>query len=102
MKIVYALESTGLYGGTKVILRQAEALTHRGHEVMVVSPEPFPTWFETKASQLPIFQKICSKTAAACPAEGSLICKCSKQFGSSLASGFMKKYFIRWNRKIQA
>ena len=38
MKIVYALESTGLYGGTKVILRQAEALTHRGHEVTVVSP----------------------------------------------------------------
>ncbi len=30
MKIVYALESTGLYGGTKVILRQAEALTHLG------------------------------------------------------------------------
>ena len=46
MKIVYALESTGLYGGTKVILRQAEALTRRGHEVTVVSPEPFPAWFE--------------------------------------------------------
>lgn len=46
MKIVYFVESTALFGGTKVIFRQAEALARRGHDVLVVSPEERPAWFE--------------------------------------------------------
>jgi glycosyltransferase involved in cell wall biosynthesis len=45
VRIAYLLESTGLYGGVKVILQQAEALARRGHRVTVVSPEPAPEWF---------------------------------------------------------
>ena len=45
VKIVYYVESTRLYGGTKVIFRQAEALASRGHRVVVVSPEEAPDWF---------------------------------------------------------
>ncbi len=45
MKIAYLLESTGLFGGVKVVLQQADALARRGHRVTVVSPEPAPEWF---------------------------------------------------------
>ena len=46
MKIAYYVDSTRLYGGTKVIFRQAEALAARGHRVVVVSPEEAPDWFD--------------------------------------------------------
>ena len=45
MKIAYLLESTGFFGGVKVVLQQADALARRGHRVTVVSPEPAPEWF---------------------------------------------------------
>jgi glycosyltransferase involved in cell wall biosynthesis len=45
MKIAYLLESTDLYGGVQVALRQARALARRGHHVAVVSPDPVPRWF---------------------------------------------------------
>ena len=45
MRIAYLLESTGLFGGVKVALQQAEALARRGHRAAVVSPEPAPDWF---------------------------------------------------------
>ncbi len=45
MKIIYFLESTCLCGGVKVILRQAEALAKMGHQVKVISKDPFPEWF---------------------------------------------------------
>lgn len=45
MKIAYLLESTDIYGGVQVVLRQAEALARRGHRVSVVSPDPPPRWF---------------------------------------------------------
>lgn len=45
MKIAYLLESTDIYGGVQVVLRQAEALARRGHRVAVVSPDPPPGWF---------------------------------------------------------
>jgi len=45
MNIAYLLESTGLFGGVKVVLQQADALARRGHRVTVVSPEPAPEWF---------------------------------------------------------
>ncbi len=45
MRIAYLLESTDLYGGVQVVLRQAEALARRGHRVAVVSPDREPAWF---------------------------------------------------------
>ncbi len=45
MKIAYLLESTGFFGGVKVVLQQADALARRGHRVTIVSPEPAPEWF---------------------------------------------------------
>jgi L-malate glycosyltransferase len=46
MKIAYLLESVVLCGGVKVVLCQAEALLKRGHHVVVISPDPYPQWFE--------------------------------------------------------
>jgi len=43
--VAYLLESTGIWGGVRVVLLQAEALARRGHRVAVVSPEPSPAWF---------------------------------------------------------
>jgi glycosyltransferase involved in cell wall biosynthesis len=45
MRIAYLLESTDIYGGVQVALRQAEALARRGHRVAVVSPDAAPRWF---------------------------------------------------------
>src|SRR4029453_16948921 len=45
MRVAYLLESTDIWGGVQVVLRQAEALARRGHRVAVVSPDPEPRWF---------------------------------------------------------
>ncbi len=45
MRVAYLLESTELFGGVQVVLRQAEVLARRGHRVAVVSPQPPPSWF---------------------------------------------------------
>ena len=45
MKIAYLLASSGLSGGVKVVLQQAEELAARGHRVTVVCPDPAPSWF---------------------------------------------------------
>lgn len=45
LRVAYLLESTGLWGGVRVALLQAERLARRGHRVAVVSPEPAPEWF---------------------------------------------------------
>jgi glycosyltransferase involved in cell wall biosynthesis len=46
MRIAYLLESATLCGGVKVVLRQAESLTKRGHQVKVICNEDYPAWFE--------------------------------------------------------
>ncbi len=46
MRIAFLLESTCLCGGVKVVLRQAEALSRKGHEAGVVSADGFPHWFD--------------------------------------------------------
>ncbi|MGH9368537.1 MAG: glycosyltransferase family 4 protein, partial [Thermoanaerobaculia bacterium] len=51
LSIVYLLESTGLWGGVRVVLLQAEALARRGHRVAVVSPEPAPEWFSLRRAR---------------------------------------------------
>lgn len=45
MKIAYLLESTTLWGGTKVALEQAEALSEAGHEVTILSKDAGPSWY---------------------------------------------------------
>lgn len=44
MRIVYLLEDTPLFGGVKVIFRQAGLLARRGHQVAIVSPGERPDW----------------------------------------------------------
>jgi glycosyltransferase involved in cell wall biosynthesis len=44
--VAYVLETAALCGGVKVVLRQAEALGHRGHTVKIFSPDERPDWFE--------------------------------------------------------
>lgn len=49
LRIVYLLEDTPLFGGVKVILRQADELAGRGHDVKIVSPGARPGWYEPRA-----------------------------------------------------
>ena len=49
MRIVYLLEDTPLFGGVKVVLRQADLLARRGHQVTVVSPGAPPDWMSIAA-----------------------------------------------------
>ncbi len=49
LRIVYLLEDTPLFGGVKVVLRQADLLARRGHRVTVVSPGPPPAWMSITA-----------------------------------------------------
>ena len=44
MKIAYCLESTALWGGVKVVFEQAEGLTDRGHDIVIMAREVFPPW----------------------------------------------------------
>jgi glycosyltransferase involved in cell wall biosynthesis len=49
LAITYLLEGSGLFGGTKVALQQANLMARRGHDVTVVSREPAPDWFPVQA-----------------------------------------------------
>lgn len=49
MRVVYLLEDTPLFGGVKVVFRQAALLARRGHAVSVVSPGERPTWLPVEA-----------------------------------------------------
>lgn len=52
LSIAYLLESAPLFGGVKVVLRQANLLARRGHRVMVVCPGEPPDWFPLEAELL--------------------------------------------------
>ena len=47
MRICYVQEENSLWGGVKVVFEQAEALQARGHQVMIVSKDRPPTWYNT-------------------------------------------------------
>jgi glycosyltransferase involved in cell wall biosynthesis len=49
LSVVYLLEDTVLFGGVKVILRQADLLADRGHQVTIVSLGQRPDWTEVRA-----------------------------------------------------
>ncbi len=46
MKIAYCLETTGLWGGIKVVFDQAEGLADRGHDVRILAREVCKPWRE--------------------------------------------------------
>lgn len=50
MRICYLLDDTVLFGGVKVVFRQADLLTARGHEVTIVSRGNRPDWYDLQAS----------------------------------------------------
>lgn len=49
LRVVFLLEGTGLFGGVKVVLSQANLLQRRGHEVTVISREAMPCWLPVEA-----------------------------------------------------
>jgi glycosyltransferase involved in cell wall biosynthesis len=53
-RITYLFESTMLWGGTKVALEQAEALSEAGYEVTVLSKDSGPTWYPLKLPVLSV------------------------------------------------
>lgn len=48
LAITYLLEDTGLWGGVKVVLNQANLMTARGHHVTVVSKGEPPAWLRLR------------------------------------------------------
>jgi glycosyltransferase involved in cell wall biosynthesis len=48
LKITYLFESTDLWGGTKVALEQAEALSEAGYRVTIFSKDSGPDWYPLK------------------------------------------------------
>ncbi|MCA8969926.1 MAG: glycosyltransferase [Planctomycetes bacterium] len=51
MKIVYLVDdAVHPWGGVQVVLRQADALHARGHEVTVLCRSPAPTWYEPRCT----------------------------------------------------
>jgi len=47
-RIIYLLESTELWGGTKVVFQHAELLYNAGYSVIIVSKTGYPDWYELK------------------------------------------------------
>ncbi len=52
LEILYLFEDTPLFGGVKVVLRQADLLARRGHRVTVASPGSRPDWMPLRAKFL--------------------------------------------------
>lgn len=57
-KVVYISPSSEQHGGIRVIFEHAEGLARRGYDVLVVGPEPAPTWHDlgVQYRQSPIFE----------------------------------------------
>ncbi|HEX9160816.1 MAG TPA: glycosyltransferase family 4 protein [Thermoanaerobaculia bacterium] len=49
LRIAYVLEDTGLAGGTRVAVAQADALVDRGHEATLITKGEALTWRDSKA-----------------------------------------------------
>lgn len=52
LSVAYLFEDTPLFGGVKIVLRQANLLTRRGHDVTIVSAGKPPAWFPLEAKFL--------------------------------------------------
>jgi glycosyltransferase involved in cell wall biosynthesis len=49
LSVAYLLDDTVMFGGVKVVLRQADLLTELGHDARVVSRGPRPDWYALRA-----------------------------------------------------
>ncbi len=49
LTVTYLVEGTQLFGGVKVVFRQADLMAARGHSVTVLSKGPEPTWYRPRA-----------------------------------------------------
>jgi len=49
LRVTYLLDGSALFGGTKVVLAQANLLARRGHEVTIISRDPAPVWHTVEA-----------------------------------------------------
>lgn len=50
LRVTYLLADTTLFGGVKIVLRQAELMARLGHEVTVASPGPPPDWTDLEVN----------------------------------------------------
>ncbi len=50
LSVSYLLEDTPLFGGVKVVLRQADLMAARGHRITVLSRGAAPTWYDLTAT----------------------------------------------------
>lgn len=50
LKIVYLMASTGVTGGTRILIEQSNKLAEKGHDVILLSHCPQPDWIECKAN----------------------------------------------------
>ncbi len=48
MRICYVQEENSLWGGVKIVFEQAEALQSRGHDVVIVSKDCPPDWYNVR------------------------------------------------------
>jgi len=48
MRICYVQEENSLWGGVKVVFEQAEALQERGHEILILSKDRPPNWYDVR------------------------------------------------------
>ncbi len=60
MKIVYVVESMELSGGVKDVVEQAEGLSRRGHEVVIVTKHARQGWIEVSVPvvEVPVFDAV--------------------------------------------
>ncbi|MEM7480775.1 MAG: glycosyltransferase family 4 protein [Acidobacteriota bacterium] len=63
LAVNYLLDDVPLFGGVKVVLRQADLLTRRGHRVTVISRGSPPDWYDLEAD----FLSLPDLAPAACP-----------------------------------
>lgn len=54
LTICYLLEDAGIWGGSKVVLEQANALSERGHNVTVVCRGARPDWMKVACAFIPV------------------------------------------------
>lgn len=54
LKITYLFESTTLWGGNKVALEQAEALSDAGYRITLLSKDTGPTWYPLRLAVIPV------------------------------------------------
>jgi len=82
LKVAYLVDGTDLFGGVKVVFRQAALVAARGHEVVVLSRGPAPSWCDL---DLP-FRQVESFDPATIPASDVVVASDWPTLGPALAA----------------